>query len=352
MTENPTEKVLLPCPFCGGEASDAGHARYSRPLDDAWWADGSPITEAFFVNCMKCGAVSRSGVSNGYQTKAEAIAAWNRRPPAGDGEAVAWMYEKTFAATGFKRVVNLTRDNFAVGKGWTETPLGRINPPATPNSGAEDGVTQGDRDAAADAVKAYRDQKNNNWQDRIRRGECDDGEMVQAFRRHRLTSANTASYQQRVDEWLRAAFHDRPEVVADKKERNRRFAEEACELLHECGFEKAHMIASVEWVFSQERKDSPRIEIGDVSNTLAALATAHGVDMNEAREETMVRCWANIAKMRSKWANKPTFEGANTASEREKALNCSQGDRYKDLTRARQANESFAYGWLRTRVAA
>lgn len=33
------------------------------------------------------------------------------------------------------------------------------------------------------------------------------------------------------------------------------------------------------------------------------------------------------------------------------ALNCSQGDRYKDLTRARQANESFAYGWLRTRVA-
>jgi lysozyme family protein len=33
------------------------------------------------------------------------------------------------------------------------------------------------------------------------------------------------------------------------------------------------------------------------------------------------------------------------------ALNCSQGDRYKDLARARQSQESFVYGWLRARVA-
>ena len=45
-------------------------------------------------------------------------------------------------------------------------------------------VTQADRDAAADAVKAYRDNKNGNWQARIRDGECDDGEMVQSFARH------------------------------------------------------------------------------------------------------------------------------------------------------------------------
>ena len=34
-----------------------------------------------------------------------------------------------------------------------------------------------------------------------------------------------------------------------------------------------------------------------------------------------------------------------------KALNCLQGARYIDLTRARQKNESFIFGWLRTRVA-
>jgi lysozyme family protein len=34
-----------------------------------------------------------------------------------------------------------------------------------------------------------------------------------------------------------------------------------------------------------------------------------------------------------------------------KALNCLQGARYIELARTRSANESFLYGWLRTRVA-
>lgn len=33
-----------------------------------------------------------------------------------------------------------------------------------------------------------------------------------------------------------------------------------------------------------------------------------------------------------------------------KALNCLQGARYVDLARGRQRNESFIYGWIRTRV--
>lgn len=33
-----------------------------------------------------------------------------------------------------------------------------------------------------------------------------------------------------------------------------------------------------------------------------------------------------------------------------KGLNCSQGERYKALSRSRNANEAFVYGWLRTRV--
>lgn len=66
---------LKPCPFCGGEASGEGHARYNQPLADTRWADGSEITECFFVNCIKCGVDNgRPGLVGGYQTKAEAIA--------------------------------------------------------------------------------------------------------------------------------------------------------------------------------------------------------------------------------------------------------------------------------------
>ncbi|HCA7143909.1 TPA: hypothetical protein MX248_005832, partial [Klebsiella michiganensis] len=33
-----------------------------------------------------------------------------------------------------------------------------------------------------------------------------------------------------------------------------------------------------------------------------------------------------------------------------KALNCSQGARYLELAEARQANETFLYGWIKERV--
>lgn len=82
MTTLPTEAALevklLPCPFCG-HAAALGHIRYSRPLNDTTWADETPITEAHYVNCVWCGAVCRSGIVGGYQTQAEAIAAWNTR---------------------------------------------------------------------------------------------------------------------------------------------------------------------------------------------------------------------------------------------------------------------------------
>ena len=70
-------------------------------------------------------------------------------------------------------------------------------------------VTQADRDAAADAVKAYRDNKNGNWQARIRDGECDDGEMVQSFARH--------AHAARI-EGARAAIEAAATLVAEKQQ--------------------------------------------------------------------------------------------------------------------------------------
>lgn len=76
---------LKPCPFCGGEASPNGKVRYS-PSYEGTWADGSKVTDAFFVNCIKCGADNRAHL--GHQTKAQAIAAWNTR--ASDKEVEEW----------------------------------------------------------------------------------------------------------------------------------------------------------------------------------------------------------------------------------------------------------------------
>jgi hypothetical protein len=73
------DEKLEACPFCGGEASSDGHISYSKPLSGAWWADGSDITEAFYVICVRCGATARGGLVGGFQTKAEAVAAWNTR---------------------------------------------------------------------------------------------------------------------------------------------------------------------------------------------------------------------------------------------------------------------------------
>ena len=72
------DDALLPCPFCGGEASDTGLRIWSKALPETHWDDGSEITKAYFCNCTSCSVTNIVG-SVGYRTKAEAIAAWNTR---------------------------------------------------------------------------------------------------------------------------------------------------------------------------------------------------------------------------------------------------------------------------------
>ena len=72
------DDALLPCPFCGGKASDTGFMTWSKALRDTHWDDGSEITEAYFCSCISCGVTNIVG-NVGYRTKAEAIAAWNTR---------------------------------------------------------------------------------------------------------------------------------------------------------------------------------------------------------------------------------------------------------------------------------
>lgn len=71
---------LKPCPFCGN-AAYPGNVRYSNPLADATWADGSEIIEAHYVNCGTCQAANRTSIAGGHRTVAEAEGSWNRRIP-------------------------------------------------------------------------------------------------------------------------------------------------------------------------------------------------------------------------------------------------------------------------------
>lgn len=74
---NETEE-LKPCPLCGGTASAEGHQKFEHPPSGIRWADGSPITESFFVNCISCGMSTKGHADIGQKTRDEAIERWNR----------------------------------------------------------------------------------------------------------------------------------------------------------------------------------------------------------------------------------------------------------------------------------
>lgn len=88
MTDERIKEALKPCPFCGGEASDRGVVHYSRNREPhEWFADGTPVYDAYFCNCISCGANNKGII--GYQTKREAVKAWNTRA----GERLAKIEE-------------------------------------------------------------------------------------------------------------------------------------------------------------------------------------------------------------------------------------------------------------------
>lgn len=69
------EHPLLPCPFCGGEAS-FGRIEYG---EDSEQARLNGQSEFYFVNCMFCGA-DNCGIV-GKKSPQLAAAHWNGRKP-------------------------------------------------------------------------------------------------------------------------------------------------------------------------------------------------------------------------------------------------------------------------------
>ena len=114
----------------------------------------------------------------------------------------------------------------------------------------------------------------------------------------------TMNYQERVGRWMLACFGRH--ISRDRAERNYRFLEEALELVQStgCTAHEAHQL--VDYVFNRPSGD-PVQELGGTPVTLAALATANGLNLNIAAETELERNWQIIEKIRAKWAAKPKF---------------------------------------------
>lgn len=94
------------------------------------------------------------------------------------------------------------------------------------------------------------------------------------------------------------------ELLMDKAERNRRVAEEFCELLQASDFPLAELIGTARWVYAKD-KGEVRGEVGDVMNCLSALCTAHQIGMTHAGSQKLNECFGRIDQIREKQARKP-----------------------------------------------
>lgn len=109
-------------------------------------------------------------------------------------------------------------------------------------------------------------------------------------------------FQDRVADWVKTCFGDK--IAKNKAERHFRFLEEALELFQAGGYTHTQAETLLDYVFDRPPGDIEQ-EVGGVLVTLAALCEAHGVDMSEAGEHELFRCWHNLEKIRAKQAAKP-----------------------------------------------
>jgi NTP pyrophosphatase (non-canonical NTP hydrolase) len=113
---------------------------------------------------------------------------------------------------------------------------------------------------------------------------------------------SNGTFQARVDDWLQACFG--PGISGDRSERSHRFLEEALELVQACGATASEAHQLVDYVYGRQVGEKGQ-EAGGVLTTLAALCTAHGMDMETLGDIELARVWGKIETIRAKQAAKP-----------------------------------------------
>ena len=109
-------------------------------------------------------------------------------------------------------------------------------------------------------------------------------------------------FQQQVGKWMLACFT--PEITADGLERGDRLLEEVLELLQTGGYPPERVEVLRDHVYARPVGD-PMQELGGVQVCVAAYANAFKLNMVEAADRELERCWLNIDKIREKQRSKP-----------------------------------------------
>jgi len=108
---------------------------------------------------------------------------------------------------------------------------------------------------------------------------------------------NTESLQKRKDKWMRVCFTD--EITDSPEERNRRFIEEALELVQSLNMSRYEAHFMVDYVFGRD-KGEPFQEVGGAILTLATLCNAHKIDMMNVAETELSRVWTKVEHIQTK----------------------------------------------------
>lgn len=113
-------------------------------------------------------------------------------------------------------------------------------------------------------------------------------------------------FQGDVYRWLVECF--KQPIADDKEERAHRFLEESLELAQSCGCTAESAMQLVGYTFSRPVGEAPQ-EVGGVMVTLAALCTAHDLEMMRLGRTELERvCRPEVMeKVRLKQAAKPSF---------------------------------------------
>lgn len=105
------------------------------------------------------------------------------------------------------------------------------------------------------------------------------------------------SFQKRVFQWVTHAFGKTK--AESLQERNRRFFEEAIELVQALGMTKDECTYLVDYVYGRDVGEVGQ-ELGGVSVTLHALAEAAGHSLDSRGEEELARVWTCVDKIRTR----------------------------------------------------
>lgn len=111
------------------------------------------------------------------------------------------------------------------------------------------------------------------------------------------------NFQRSVADWMRTCFSDRTRT--NRKERAHRLLEESLELFQASGCSASEADALLNYVFSREPGDVAA-EVGDVLLTVAALASANDLALEDCASAVLVRAWdpRTVEKVRAKRAGR------------------------------------------------